>query len=402
LRVGLKDRIEKLEHKSLSTEQSIENLEQELQATIRQYEQIDTVQMAHRVRESEQLLRKLESQQSSLSARKSVYEKNLAEVGERLKRLGTSVRDEQAALKELDPQIEALSRKAKELLGNQITRRNELEKIEENQDKARSLYNDIMLKHQAAENEVLNLGKDKERAEQSITSIKERLTQRSENAKQSKDRIIGYRSTIEELEVQLEEQQEEKGFIDALLREADKDCARQRGRIHQVEEDLKNRRRKREMTIELLHQLDMAKSQLDMRAKGIADHIWENYNILMENLTDGLPEDTDPDTTKERITSLKQKLKNIGEVNPLAIEEYEKEKERLDFYEQQINDLLVAENQLRETIREINETAEERFSGTFEQIRAKTIHWMHTLKLLPIPGVNGPARSHSCRPERRL
>ncbi len=369
LRVGLKDRIEKLEHKSLSTEQSIENLEQELQATVRQYEQIDTEQMARRVRESEQLLRKLESQQSSLTARKSVYEKNLAEVGERLKGLGASVRDEQASLKELDPQIEEFSRKAKELLGSQMTRRNELEKIEENQDKARSLYNDIKLKHQAAENEVLNLEKDKERAEQSITSIKDRLTQRSENAKQSKDRIIGYRSTIEELEVQLEEQQEEKGFIDALLREADKDCARQRGRIHQVEEDLKNRRRKREMTIELLHQLDMVKSQLDMKAKGIADHIWENYNILMENLTNGLPEDTDPDTARERITSLKQKLRNIGEVNPLAIEEYEKERERLDFYEQQINDLLDAENQLRETIREINETAQERFSTTFEQIR---------------------------------
>ena len=370
LRVGLKDRIEKLEHNALSTEQRVENLEQELLATQRQYEQIDTEQTARQVRESEQLLRKLESQQSSLSARKSVYEKNLSEVEERLQRLGANVRDEQASLKELDPQIEETSKKAKELLGSQISRRNELEKIEENQDKARSLYNDIKLKHQAAENEVLNLEKDKERAGQSITSIKERLQQRSENAKLSKDRIIGHRSTIEELEVQLEEQQEEKGFIDALLREADKDCARQRGRIHQVEEDLKNRRRKREMTIELLHQLDMAKSQLDMKAKGIADHIWENYNILMENLKDTLPEDVEPDSARERITSLKQKLKNIGEVNPLAIEEYEKEKERLDFYEQQINDLLDAENQLRETIKEINETAQERFSTTFEQIRA--------------------------------
>ncbi len=370
LRVGLKDRIEKLEHKALSTEQRVENLEQELQATQRQHAQIDTEQTARQVRESEQLLRKLGSQQSSLSARKSVYEKNLSEVGERLKRLGANVREEQASLKELDPQIEEISKKAKKLLGSQISRRNDLEKIEENQDKARSLYNDIKLKHQAAENEVLNLEKDKERASQSITSIKERLQQRSENAKQSKDRIIGHRSTIEELEVQLEEQLEEKGFIDALLREADKDCARQRGRIHQVEEDLKNRRRKREMTIELLHQLDMAKSQLDMKAKGIADHIWENYNILMENLEDTLPEDIEPDAARERITSLKQKLKNIGEVNPLAIEEYEKEKERLDFYEQQINDLMDAEHQLRETISEINETAQKRFSTTFEQIRA--------------------------------
>ncbi len=369
LRVGLKDRIEKLERKVLTCERDIEKLERELQAAQRQQEQLDTQEAARQVREAEHLLRKLESRQSSLTARQSVYEKNRAEVEERIRRLSLAVHEEETSRKELDPLIEQESKKVKKLLREQMTRRSQLNKIEENQDKARSLYNDIKLKYQAAGNEVLNLEKDKERAEQSIAAIKERLTQRSENARRSKDRIIGYRSTIEELEVKLGEQQEEKGNVDLLLREADKDCARHRGRIHQIEEDTKSCRRKREIAIELLHQLDIAKSQLDMESKSIADHIWESYNILMENLTETLPDETSPEEVRERISYLKQKLKNIGEVNPLAIEEYEKEKERLDFYEQQINDLTDAGKKLQETIEEINETALERFSTTFEQIR---------------------------------
>jgi chromosome segregation protein len=66
---------------------------------------------------------------------------------------------------------------------------------------------------------------------------------------------------------------------------------------------------------------------------------------------------------------LRQKLNQIGEVNPLAIEEFEEEKERLEFLEEQVQDLLDAETQLRETIAEINETATRRFNETFEKIR---------------------------------
>jgi chromosome segregation protein len=56
-------------------------------------------------------------------------------------------------------------------------------------------------------------------------------------------------------------------------------------------------------------------------------------------------------------------------VNPLAIEEFREEKERLEFHEEQIKDLRDAEAEMRETIAEINETATERFSETFEKIR---------------------------------
>ena len=50
--------------------------------------------------------------------------------------------------------------------------------------------------------------------------------------------------------------------------------------------------------------------------------------------------------SKERISWLKQKVNSLGEVNPLAIEEYEEESKRLNFYKEQIEDLTKAEIQL--------------------------------------------------------
>ncbi|HMB41356.1 MAG TPA: AAA family ATPase, partial [Balneolaceae bacterium] len=125
-----------------------------------------------------------------------------------------------------------------------------------------------------------------------------------------------------------------------------------------------------EVNLELVHHLTMAKEKLEMQAQGIADHIWETYEILMDQLEEELGEEMEPVEAKERIAAVRQKLNRIGEVNPLAIEEYEEEKERLDFYEEQIEDLHGAEKEMRETIREINQTATARFNETFDKIRA--------------------------------
>lgn len=114
----------------------------------------------------------------------------------------------------------------------------------------------------------------------------------------------------------------------------------------------------------------MAKEKMEMQIQGLSDHIWETYGILMKQIGKvEMPTDKSPEEVKQRIGWLRQKLNSIGDVNPLAIEEFKEEKERLDFYEEQIEDLNKAEAQLLETIAEINETATERFNVTFEEIR---------------------------------
>ena len=51
------------------------------------------------------------------------------------------------------------------------------------------------------------------------------------------------------------------------------------------------------------------------------------------------------------------------------MEEYEKEHERLEFLKSQLADLSQAEESLQATMDEINQTAQQRFNDTFEQIR---------------------------------
>jgi chromosome segregation protein len=67
--------------------------------------------------------------------------------------------------------------------------------------------------------------------------------------------------------------------------------------------------------------------------------------------------------------SLKELLQRIGPVNLLALEEYQKEKERLDFLKKQTLDLQEAKKNLNETITKINQTAQELFLETFNKAK---------------------------------
>lgn len=82
-----------------------------------------------------------------------------------------------------------------------------------------------------------------------------------------------------------------------------------------------------------------------------------------------LPKEINLETTQEKIDIIKQKLSNLGNVNLMAIEEFEKETERLNFLNQQREDLLSAKETLNETIKKINHTARKRFKEIFGEVR---------------------------------
>jgi chromosome segregation protein len=93
----------------------------------------------------------------------------------------------------------------------------------------------------------------------------------------------------------------------------------------------------------------------------------ENYQTELETLP--LPSEYSKGEVEQQIDELKRKIRNLGPVNLMALEEYEQEKSRLDFLVQQREDLLSAEETLKETIQKINETARARFKEVFQQVR---------------------------------
>jgi len=269
----------------------------------------------------------------------------------------------------LHPRQKELQQKITELNTFQEEKKEILRKLEEERAIAQNRYNDAQLKHQDVKNKADNLEKDLERAETGIRNMKTRLASRKELQSESRKRIETFNEVIGQTEKQLNGSRSQKSEADQTLAEAEEASSRQRGAINEIEKELKELRRRKEINLELVHHLSMAREKFEMQAQAHSDHIWETYGILMDQVTEQLPDDTSPEEAKARIGWLRQKLNKIGDVNPLAIDEFREEKERLSFYEEQIDDLQKAEAEMRETIDEINRTATGRFNETFEKIR---------------------------------
>ncbi len=134
----------------------------------------------------------------------------------------------------------------------------------------------------------------------------------------------------------------------------------------ELEYDLKKSRSELNTQNEELHRLEMQISEIENQAKNIVDSIYHTYEI---KITESRPDDYDERKVSSDIMRLRRVVDRLGPVNMLAFEEYEAERDRLKFLESQMKDLEEAKASLLEAIQKINQTAKEKFTATFEQIR---------------------------------
>ncbi|MDD5730369.1 MAG: AAA family ATPase, partial [Candidatus Omnitrophica bacterium] len=132
-----------------------------------------------------------------------------------------------------------------------------------------------------------------------------------------------------------------------------------------------------------VYTLQMEEKDLDFKYSSIRDRMLQAYKVdldsqeLNNNQGAGGGQDnteklasgaTDENTLAQGIESLKAKLDSYGNVNLVAIEEYDELKKRYDFLTQQQTDLVTAKASLQEAISKINRTTRKMFVETFEKV----------------------------------
>lgn len=85
------------------------------------------------------------------------------------------------------------------------------------------------------------------------------------------------------------------------------------------------------------------------------------------------------DQVRTEVEALRQRLSSMGAVNLVAIEEYAELKQRYDFLKTQNDDLTTSKAELLKAIDEINQTSQQQFAITFEQIKKNFTYTFTTL-----------------------
>jgi len=109
------------------------------------------------------------------------------------------------------------------------------------------------------------------------------------------------------------------------------------------------------------------KGQLEVQVSAAVARIVEEYGVPLERALEHEPLD-DRRSAEDRAHALRKRLENIGPVNPVAMQEFEALKERRDFMNDQIDDLVGSRQALGKVVAAIDRKIRDRFHETFEQV----------------------------------
>jgi chromosome segregation protein len=125
-----------------------------------------------------------------------------------------------------------------------------------------------------------------------------------------------------------------------------------------------------DLKVSEIQKLELDKNDLKNRIVSLRDRIQEKYNMNFSDLKSSVKgEDKPLSELKEELHDIKRKISNLGFVNFVALEEYEREEKRFGILREQRDDLEKGKESLEATIRKINRTARERFLETFDLVR---------------------------------
>ena len=119
-----------------------------------------------------------------------------------------------------------------------------------------------------------------------------------------------------------------------------------------------------------VYRLNSGKEKLEESSDSITDYMWSEYELTYSYALElKNPEFDNLSSLKKEIHSLKTAIKNLGDVNVNAIEEYKEVNERYIFLKGQHDDLIEAESSLTQVIEELDNGMRVQFAQKFEEIK---------------------------------
>ncbi len=120
-----------------------------------------------------------------------------------------------------------------------------------------------------------------------------------------------------------------------------------------------------------LNNLNVSVAKMDVKLDNLLNTLTSDYNMTYDFAIENYKLDMDIEEARKEVTSLKDKINLIGNVNLDAPQDYEKAKERYDFLNKQKDDLVEAENTLYDIIKEMDSIMKSKFIETFKQIQVE-------------------------------
>lgn len=156
-----------------------------------------------------------------------------------------------------------------------------------------------------------------------------------------------------ETEAGMEQQRQTMAQVEQIIRELEQQQAKQGNDVQQQET--------------LLQEQRLIERELEVNANNIKQTMMDQ-NVLVEKLAEMLPDGINQIQLSALLEQCQSRIKRLGAINLVAIEEYQQQQERKLFLDQQNHELVEALDSLEQAINKIDKETRARFKQTFDKV----------------------------------
>jgi chromosome segregation protein len=365
LSVGKNERIIKIKKEIETLESEIKEIDESLKAMKSELAEINIFNLNNDLRKAEtessknlQMISQFNYKIDSLSRNHEMIEQNLIRITEESSEMDREIDSYNSDIESLESQLK-IKKEEFSVFQNQLS---ESERNLANQEKISKEIEMNVIKLNAEINSLTNenerLANQKKEADLKIILLNKEITDNLQQIKLLQESVEELNTELEILNKEALLIQNEKDFTSNEITSIEQ-------QIHQYTNDLSALRKSFDKIIESIHTKEITLTELNSNIKSYIDRAHENYNIDLSQFVIIEDESFNYNETKAALNSLKERLSSLGNVNFMALEEFEEAQQRFDFYQKQLADLIESEKLLLETIEEIDKNALERFNNTF-------------------------------------
>jgi len=250
----------------------------------------------------------------------------------------------------------------------QVSTHDEVSRFREQRDEAAAQLQEVevMLGRQAEQQRAL------EHHRESLAQMQRELLQQRQ-AQQA--RMAELEANIAQEEKALEQTLEELRRIAQQRAQIEQDFfALREVRQNLLQQNLENSERLKELSAQQsalaqqAHELELALARIEMQRTQAVARLWEAYEVDVSRETPPDLSQFTPETASE-INRLRREIRQMGNVNTGAAEEYQRLTERYEFLQKQRSDLEAAREDILQAIQEIDASTRDLFLQTFGAVQ---------------------------------
>ncbi|MBS1526983.1 MAG: chromosome segregation protein SMC [Bacteroidetes bacterium] len=241
-------------------------------------------------------------------------------------------------------------------------------------------YNQENIRFHQQQNKVSGLVKDLDYRASQKENLERRINDNSAELEKVKLTISENLAQAGHSDEDLLEMYSQKEELEKATQQAEQEYYSWRGKINETEDQINLLRRKKEQAEIVENELKDQKNNLKLELNALKERLSVEFNVDIEDLLDAEPPENENEADlREKTGRIKRQLDDFGPINPLALEAFAEMNQRYEFILGQKKDLSEAKASLLTTIKEIDDTAREKFMDAFNAVRENFIKVFRSL-----------------------